>query len=216
MSTPMEIAEQNPILEPAIHPPHDASMEVSHQNCSQPTIIAEQLGVGEPLAATDPPPPPPAPTPLHETKFLVSGTNDSPSLRLAARFDFNDYPHFDLRPVKRNKKVQWESRPFPNLKKIENNRVSPEHAMSTPMEIAGQNPILEPAIHPPDDASMELSHQNCSQPTIIAEQLGVAEPLAATDPPPPLHETKFLVSGTNDSPSLRLAARFDFNDYPHL
>uniref|UniRef100_A0A0D3A617 Pachytene checkpoint protein 2 homolog n=1 Tax=Brassica oleracea var. oleracea TaxID=109376 RepID=A0A0D3A617_BRAOL len=72
MSTPMEIAEQNPILEPAIHPPHDASMEVSHQNCSQPTIIAEQLGVGEPLAATDPPPPPPAPTPLHETKFLVS------------------------------------------------------------------------------------------------------------------------------------------------
>ena len=93
MSTPMEIAEQNPILEPAIHPPHDASMEVSHQNCSQPTIIAEQLGVGEPLAATDPPPPPPAPPPLHETKFLVSGTNDSPSLRLAARFDFNDYPH---------------------------------------------------------------------------------------------------------------------------
>ncbi|XP_013669878.1 pachytene checkpoint protein 2 homolog [Brassica napus] len=66
--------------------------------------------------------------------------------------------------------------------------------MSTPMEIAEQNPILEPAIHPPDDASMELSHQNCSQPTIIAEQLGVAEPLAATDPPPPLHETKFLVS----------------------
>lgn len=121
--------------------------------------------------------------------------------------------------------MQWESRPFPNLKKIENNRVSPEHAMSTPMEIAEQNPMLEATIHPPHDASMEISHQNSTQqPTIIAEQSNVAEPLAATDPPPPppppaptpLHETKFLVSGTNDSPSLRLAARFDRNDYPHL
>ena len=90
----MEIAEQNPMLDATIHPPHDASMEISHQISTQPTIIAEQLNVAEPLAATDPPPPPPpAPTPLHDNKFLVSGTIDSPSLRLAAGFDFNDYPH---------------------------------------------------------------------------------------------------------------------------
>lgn len=111
--------------------------------------------------------------------------------------------------------MQWESRPFPNLKKIENNRVSPEHAMSTPMEIAEQNPMLDATIHPPHDASMDLSHQNSTQPTNIPEQLNVAEPLAATDPPPapdptPLHDNKFLVSGTYNSLSFGFSCSIRF------
>ncbi|CAH2078048.1 unnamed protein product, partial [Thlaspi arvense] len=82
MSTPMEIAEQTPMLEDTIIP-HIASMEViSHQNCSDATSIPEQTSTAEPVATTDPthppppPPPPPPPSPpspcLHENKFLVS------------------------------------------------------------------------------------------------------------------------------------------------
>ncbi|CAH8357541.1 unnamed protein product [Eruca vesicaria subsp. sativa] len=54
--------------------PHDSSIDISHQNCIEPTIIPEQLTVAKPIVATDPPPPPPpsSPAPLHENKFLVS------------------------------------------------------------------------------------------------------------------------------------------------
>ncbi|ESQ54848.1 hypothetical protein EUTSA_v10025089mg [Eutrema salsugineum] len=65
----MEIAEQNPMLEDPIHPLNNASMELSHQNCTDATIIPEQTIVAEPLPETDTPRPPPC---LHESKFLVS------------------------------------------------------------------------------------------------------------------------------------------------
>ncbi|CAN8274021.1 unnamed protein product [Cochlearia groenlandica] len=79
MSTPMEIAEQNPMLDDAIIP-HNASMEdISHEIHSESITIQEQTAVAEPAVAepvvanTDPPPPPPSPPCLrHENKFLVS------------------------------------------------------------------------------------------------------------------------------------------------
>ncbi|KFK26275.1 hypothetical protein AALP_AA8G225700 [Arabis alpina] len=65
--------------------------------------------------------------------------------------------------------------------------------MSTPMEIAEQNPMLDDTIHP-HNASMDLSHQNSTESTIIP----VAEPIATktidSSPPPCFNDNKFLVS----------------------
>ncbi|CAH8359464.1 unnamed protein product [Eruca vesicaria subsp. sativa] len=41
-------------------------MDISHQNCIEPTIIPEKLNVAEPIVATDPPPPLSPPAPLHQ------------------------------------------------------------------------------------------------------------------------------------------------------
>ncbi|KAG7541608.1 AAA+ ATPase domain [Arabidopsis thaliana x Arabidopsis arenosa] len=67
--------------------------------------------------------------------------------------------------------------------------------MSTPMEIAEQNPMVEDTIPIPlPNASMEVSHENPIEATTIPEQIAVAEPVATPNPPPCLHENKFLVS----------------------
>jgi len=68
--------------------------------------------------------------------------------------------------------------------------------MSTPMEIAEQKPMVEDPI-PLPNASMEVSYQNPIEAATIPVQIAVAEPVATPNPPPCLHENKFLVSGTS-------------------